>query len=144
MTTVSLTNVTVSSDPASHVQGWLTVQFSNGYSIQAYCPDSQDNWAQGARTLCELGNSNGLAPTPVDTLLLQAGPNGNYLVLQADLPKPSIPMTYARPANEHIYMELADKEQSVFSADFLAIAAIIGGALYGLKCLLEKYLLPKL
>ncbi|ARP52612.1 hypothetical protein ACDW82_09700 [Alcaligenes faecalis] len=144
MTTISLTDVTVSSDADSHAQGWLTVQFSNGYRIQAYCPKSNDNWAQGAQQLCKPGHYDGLAPTQVDKLLLQAADDGSYVVLQATLPKAAVPMTYARPADEHIYMELSHKQQSVFSADFLAIAAIIFGALYGLKWLFEKYLLPKL
>src|SRR5690606_41408816 len=98
MTTISLTDVTVSSDADSHAQGWLTVQFSNGYRIQAYCPKSNDNWAQGAQQLCKPGHYDGLAPTQVDKLLLQAADDGSYVVLQATLPKAAVPMTYARPA----------------------------------------------
>lgn len=144
MTTISLTDVTVRSDDSSRAEGWLTVEFSNGRTIHAYCPDGQDNWSQGTQRLCTNQNEPGLQSTQVDKLLLQAANDGSYIVLQADLPRASTPMTYARPANEHVYMELPHQQQSVFSADFLMIAAIIAAALYGLKWAFEKYLLPKL
>lgn len=144
MTTISLTDVTVSSDYASRAEGWIHVQFSNGQTIRAYCPDSSDNWALGTKRLCQSDPSNNAEPIKVDKLLLQATQEGKYLVLKAELPKGSIPMTYARPADEHVYMELAHKQQNVFSADFLSLAALIFIALYGLKWLFEKYLLPRL
>ncbi|MGO3132051.1 MAG: hypothetical protein ACTIJQ_09710 [Alcaligenes sp.] len=144
MTTLSLTNVTVRSDDSSRSEGWLTVEFSNGHTINAYCPEGNDNWTQGTQRLCANDQEPGLQNVQVDKLLLQAANDGGYIVLQADLPRAAIPMTYARPANEHVYMELPHQQQSVLSADFLLIAAIIAAALCGLKWLFEKYLLPKL
>lgn len=143
MTTISLTDVTVSSNAAAPSEGWLNVQFSNGQTINAYCPENQDAWDQGAHHLCAPGLSSRPHPVKVDTLLLQAGADGTYIVLQATLSKPVIPMTYARPADEHIYLELPHQQQSVFSVDFLAIAALIAAALYGLKRLFEKYVLKR-
>lgn len=143
MTTISLTDVTVSSNAAAPSEGWLNVQFSNGQTINAYCPENQGAWDQGAHHLCAPGFSSRTDPVKVDTLLLQAGDDGTYLVMQATLPKPAIPMTYARPADEHIYLELPHKQQSVFSVDFLSIAALIAAALYGLKRLFEKYILKR-
>ncbi|WP_394064264.1 hypothetical protein [Alcaligenes sp. WGS1538] len=144
MTTISLTDVTVSSDVASRSEGWLNVHFSNGHTINAYCPADNDNWAAGAKHLCNTDREHSPPPIKVDTLLLQAAHDGRYIILQADLPKAAIPMTYARPADEHVYLELPHKQQSVFSADFLAIVALVFAALYGLKWLFEKYFLHKL
>ena len=143
MTTISLTDITVSSTDTSRSEGWLNVHLSNGHTMTAHCPIGQDNWAKGTQQLCNNAQEPGQKTIQLDKLLLQAAHEGQYIILKADLPRSAIPMTYARPANEHVFMELSHKQQSVFSADFLAIVAIIFAALYGLKWLFEKYVLNK-
>lgn len=144
MTTISLADVTVSSDYSSRSEGWMTVHLGNGQVLTAYCPESTDNWAQGTKRICHSSSEQDQQTINVETLLLQETQDGQYIVLQAKLSRPAMPMTYARPANEHVLLELPHTQQSVFSADFLAISAVIFAALYGLKWVLEKYLLPKL
>lgn len=144
MTTISLTDVTVSSDYSSRSEGWMSVHLNNGQTLAAYCPDSLDNWAQGTKRICHSNLEYDQQTINVETLLLQETPDGHYLVLQAELSRPAMPMTYARPANEHVFLELPHTQQSVFSADFLAVAAVIIAALCGLKWLFEKYFLPKM
>ncbi|MBK1779711.1 hypothetical protein JHL22_00610 [Advenella sp. WQ 585] len=144
MTTINLTDVTVSSDYTSRTEGWMSVHFSNGNTITAHCPEGNDNWAQGTKLICNTNQEQDLQYIKVNKLLLQAANDGKYVILQADLPMSATPMTHARPANENVYMALPHKQQSVFSADFLAIVCIIIAALYGLKWLFEKYLLPRL
>ncbi|MFV9473949.1 hypothetical protein ACM5Q9_05955 [Advenella sp. RU8] len=144
MTTINLTDVTVSSNHASRAEGWVNVHFSNGNSIIAVCPEGNDNWAKGTKRICNTSDEQDLQTIPVNSLLLQAANNGKYVILEADLPLSATPMTHARPANENVYMALPHKQQNVFSADFLSIVCIIIAALYGLKWLVEKYVLPRL
>jgi dihydroxyacid dehydratase/phosphogluconate dehydratase len=122
----------------------MSVHLNNGQNLTAYCPDSIDNWAQGTKRICHSSLEHDQQTINVETLLLQETPDGHYLVLQADLSRPAMPMTYARPANEHVFLELSHTQQSVFSADFLAVATVIFSALFGLKWLFEKYLLSKM
>ena len=143
MSTISLTDITVSSTENSRSEGWLNVHLSNGHMMTAHCPDGNDNWAKDTQPLCNSIQEPGQKTIQLDKLLLQAAHEGQYIILKADLPRTAIPMTYARPANEHVYMELNHKQQSVFSADFLAIVALIVAALFGLKWLFEKYVLNK-
>lgn len=144
MSTIKLSHVTVSSNYASRSEGWLEVDLGNGQVLSAFCPDNTDNWAQGTKRICHPSPEQDQQTLNVETLLLQTTQDGHYIVLQAKLAKPAMPMTYARPANEHIFLELTPAQQSVFSPAFLSIAGIIFVALYGLKLVLEKYLLPKL
>lgn len=144
MTTIRLNDVKVSSDNSSRSEGWLTIQLHTGERLKAYCPETQDNWAQGTKRVCHHSAVNDAQTLNLATLLLQETHDGQYIILQAELSRPAIPMTYARPANEHVFLELPHKQKSVFSVDFLALVAIIFVALYGLKWVLEKYLLPKL
>jgi hypothetical protein len=143
MTTITLTDVTIHSSYASRLDGWVDIELSNGDIMTAYCAHSTDNWTQSTKRICHADQESDQTSLPVDKLLLQTAGNGKYIIFNAEFPPATTTMTYARPAYEHVYLELPHKNQDVLSIEFLAIVAIIFSSLYGLKWLFEAYVLPR-
>ena len=145
MTTVYLTDVAVSSHYGLRGDGWMNVYLNDGHILTVHCPQISDNWAQDTKRVCNNALGKDEHVFQMKSLLLQPSSDGGYVMLQGEIQAASGQGSYIFdiPANEIQHMLAQAQPQRILGSEFVMVVFVIGAALFGLKWLLEKYLLPR-
>ena len=144
MTTVYVSDVAVSSHYALRGEGWMNVYLNDGHILKVHCPQISDNWAQDTKRVCNQALGKDEQVFQMKSLLLQPSSDGGYVMLQGEVQAASGHGSYIFniPAAEIQHMLAQAQPQRILGSEFVMVVLVIVMAMFGLKWMLEKYLLP--
>ena len=144
MTTVYVTDVAVSSHYALRGEGRMNAYLNDGHILKVHCPQISDNWAQDTKRVCNQALGKDEQVFQMKSLLLQPSSDGGYVMLQGELQAASGHGSYIFdiPAAEIKHMLAQAQPQRILGSEFVMVVLVIVMAMFGLKWMLEKYLLP--
>lgn len=145
MAMLELNDVIVSSHYELHGQGSMSVYLNSGVILPVRCPPVNDNWAKETQTICGSVLGNEHHQYQMQSLQLQRGSDGVYVLVNGVLQDSHFATIKAFNIGdgEVDYMLSLSEHKGLLPFEFIAIILFLVVAMFGMKVLLEYFLISE-